>query len=379
MASMQNFGVLAIKIDEKEDESGTTPENSRSVAEAIVTLYETELCLVGQLDENIFACLFPEKDTESCLKTASHLQKSILKIGDNTVSIGIAVFPTISFTKDQIMENALKAIDHAAFFGANSVVVFDSVSLNISGDHFYQQGDMKKALEEFTAALDLDPNNVNVHNSLGVCYGMMGDFEKAASHFETAISLDPEDEMAWYNSGLVYKLKQDYKKALDYFSKACSLNGDRFEVAYQTGKTYLEIGEREKGEALFEKAITLNPETGPSFRFLGECYAEIHMIDDAISAYKKAIKENPHDAVSLSALGSLFDQKGENPEISVLFCQQSVDISPENGLFRHRLGRIYMKLDKLQDAMTEFKAAVELGFDASKDVEELETLINSRP
>ena len=150
-------------------------------------------------------------------------------------------------------------------------------------------------------------------------------------------------------------------------------------MAYQTGKTYLEMGDRKKGKALFQKAITLKPETGLYFRLLGECYAETDMIDDAIAAYKKAIKENPHDALSLSALGSLFDKKGENPEICILFFQQSIDISPENGLFRHKLGRIYLKQDKLQEAMTEFKTAMALGFDASKDVEELEALINSLP
>ena len=376
---LARFGAMVVKIDPENNEKDTLPEKQIIVAKAIESIAKKEPCLWGQMEERLFACLFPEKDADACLKTAKAFQKSVSKPENTTVSIGIAVYPTISFEKDRIVENARKAIDHASFFGPNSTVVFDSVSLNISGDHFYQLNDIQKAVSEFLLALEMDPQNVNVHNSLGVCYGIMGDFEKAAAHFETAMSLDPNEEMAWYNAGLISKLKKENENALNFFLKAGALNGERFEVAYQTGKTYLDMGRPEKGRPFLKKAVTLKPESGPYLRFLGECYLELDMKQEAIATYKKAVKENPHDAASLSALGYLFDEQGENPEISELFCQQSVDISPENGLFRLRLGRIFMKQEKHRDAMAEFKKALELGADASEDMKTLEGLINSLP
>jgi len=68
----------------------------------------------------------------------------------------------------------------------------------------------------------------------------------------------------------------------------------------------------------------------------------------------------------LSAMGCLFDEQGENPEISVVFCQESVQLSPENGLFRYRLGQLYFKQNRLNDALKEFKKAELLGQDASE-------------
>jgi len=90
--------------------------------------------------------------------------------------------------------------------------------------------------------------------------------------------------------------------------------------------------------------------------------------DAAVSAYKLAIKHNPSDASSLSALGDLFDELGENPEISAMFSRHSVEIEPENGLFRNRLGLLYLKQDRLQEAMEEFVLAKRFGHDSTEQI-----------
>jgi tetratricopeptide (TPR) repeat protein len=62
----------------------------------------------------------------------------------------------------------------------------------------------------------------------------------------------------------------------------------------------------------------------------------------------------------LSSLGWLYDQKEKNRDVSLAFCRQSVEIAPDNGLFRQRLGRLYMKRDFPEEALKEFKKADKL-------------------
>ena len=100
----------------------------------------------------------------------------------------------------------------------------------------------------------------------------------------------------------------------------------------------------------------------------------MNLTDEAVAAYKKAIRHNPNDADSLSALGYLFELQGENPEITTIFCQQSVDISPENGLFRHRLGSLYLKQNLLEEALEQFQKADELGHDSKEIIIKIEKL-----
>jgi len=112
-----------------------------------------------------------------------------------------------------------------------------------------------------------------------------------------------------------------------------------------------------------------------AFRYLGECCTAMNMIDEAILAYKTAIRKNPNDADSLSALGYLFDLQGENPEITTIFCQQSVDISPDTGLFRYRLGNLYLKRNQIDDALEQLQKADELGHDAKELIQKINNLM----
>jgi tetratricopeptide (TPR) repeat protein len=130
------------------------------------------------------------------------------------------------------------------------------------------------------------------------------------------------------------------------------------------------------GRKYLEHATRLDPESGAAFRYLGECYTSVGKAAEAIVAFKTAIKQNPGDAASLSAMGCLFDEQGENLEISVVFCQESVQLSPENGLFRYRLGQLYFKQNRLDEALKEFKKADSLGQDAS---EYITKIIKRRP
>ena len=142
-------------------------------------------------------------------------------------------------------------------------------------------------------------------------------------------------------------------------------------MAFHIGKIYMELGHSDKSKPFLERAAVLDPESRSVYRYLGDCYVAINMPDDAISAYKKAIKQNPHDAAVLSALGYLFGEQGENPEIALMFCRESVALSPENGLFRHRLGRIYSYQNRFDDALNEYQNAINFGFDATKDIQEI--------
>jgi len=61
----------------------------------------------------------------------------------------------------------------------------------------------------------------------------------------------------------------------------------------------------------------------------------------------------------------------------MIFCRQSVEISPDNGLFRHRLGKLYFKQNQYEDAMKEFQKANDLGCDSTEFIDKLNNLPGS--
>lgn len=140
--SATKFEAMVIRIDDSthKDKSISGDDDSNLLVDVAKTIDETcksENGIWGQLDLDMFGCFFPGRNQTSPLKLADKIKTRLSERRNETVSIGIASFPTINFSKDQLIDNARKALDHAAFFGPDSTVLFDSVSLNISGDTLY--------------------------------------------------------------------------------------------------------------------------------------------------------------------------------------------------------------------------------------------------
>lgn len=361
------FGALAIKIDQMEH-TGDTDDTVIDLAGTINAACRETGGIWGVLDHELLGCLVLDKTETECLTLADQIKKRFSADRIETLSVGVAMFPTLSYEKDRILDNARKAIDHAAFFGPGSITAFDAVSLNISGDRFYQENDIDAAVSEFMLALMLDPENINVHNSLGVCYGIQGKLDAALDQFAAAMRLDAKEIMPIYNAGYVHFLKKEYSRSLEYFLQAERIDADVFEIALQTGRTYLETAQPDKGITYLETAIRLNPKSAVAQRLLGDALAALDRISDAEIAYKNALKINSHDAFSLSALGGLYEARGENADIALMFCKQAVDIDPDTGLFYHRLGRLYLNRNRVEEALDAFQQAQDMGHDAWEDI-----------
>jgi len=381
--AVAKFATLVIGVDQTRQEEKKYSKSAAfdghvAVARMLETICQEKNGIWGTLEPGFFGGIFPEINGSGGLEIARDLQNRLAEKIEQTVTIGIAAYPIITFKKSDMIDNARKALEHAAFFGPGSAVAFDGVSLNISGDKLYESGDLQGAIDEFKRALLLDSSNVNVHNSLGVCYGLQGQYESAIEEFKTVAAIEPDEYMAMFNLGLVHALRNQPERALEFFLKADKINGDIYEVAFQSGKLYFEAGDLAKAKPFLERAVKLGADSAAAYRYLGECYAAANLTQDAIKAYKNAIRFNPHDATSMSALGCLLDDQGENPEITLMFCRESVGLAPENGLFRYRLGQLYFKQNRYDDALKEYKKAEQFGYDAAGDIQNIQKQLTAK-
>ena len=87
-------------------------------------------------------------------------------------------------------------------------------------------GDFDKAIELFRMMLDLDSNNVEARNNIGVTYRILGRYSDALELYLQAADLvkrqygDNSEDLAkiYTNIGIIYNNKQDFELALQYFS-----------------------------------------------------------------------------------------------------------------------------------------------------------------
>ncbi|MFO7714047.1 tetratricopeptide repeat protein [Desulfosarcina sp.] len=334
----------------------------------IATICQRHRGAWSQIARNRITCVLPQLGAAEGRLAARHLLDAFQGEQRPLTTIGVATYPTINFTRSQTVENAEKALEHAGFIGPGTIIDFDAVSLNISGDRHYQAGDIAGAMAEYQKGLRLDPVDMNLHNSLGVCHGVLKDYDNALTAFDNAIWLSPQEMMAIYNKGYILLLKGKREQALECFLDADAREPNVFEVIFHLGQTFMEMGATEKARPYLEAASRANRRSGPACKSLGRCLEMLGLTKEAIQAYKRAVKINPVDAESLSILGRLYSQRGESLDVASVLCEQSVRLSPDNGIFRHRLGHVYLNQGKLGHALAEFELAVALGHDSQPQI-----------
>ena len=123
------------------------------------------------------------------------------------------------------------------------------------GNFFMMLGQMDRAIEAYSYAITLNPNNVDAYLNRGVTYGNKGDSERAMADFNRAIELNPDDAAAYNNRGIAHREMDEPVLSIEDFNKAIQLKPN-YAVAYNNrGVTYGEKGDSERAMADFNKAI----------------------------------------------------------------------------------------------------------------------------
>lgn len=102
---------------------------------------------------------------------------------------------------------------------AEKIVAQDPKNLNawISlGNDYFDTEQAQKAINAYSKALEIEPNNPNVLTDQGVMFRKVGWYDKALANFERANKIDPNHLQSLYNAGIVYAadLKQPEKAKL---------------------------------------------------------------------------------------------------------------------------------------------------------------------
>jgi tetratricopeptide (TPR) repeat protein len=79
------------------------------------------------------------------------------------------------------------------------------------------------AIEDYTEAIELDPQNVDAYFNRGVTRADLGRYEAAIEDYSRAIDADPEDVPALLNRAEMYIVTGDFERALEDSRTADSL------------------------------------------------------------------------------------------------------------------------------------------------------------
>lgn len=127
------------------------------------------------------------------------------------------------------------------------------------GNCFRENGLLNSAINEYTTALNLDPNEAMDHNKLGSCYFKKGMLREALSEFKKALKLNPDLAITYNGIGSILGDRGLYKEALAYFEHAVKLDTKYIQTYNNLGVTYTRMEKWDEARKIWEKALEMSP------------------------------------------------------------------------------------------------------------------------
>jgi len=304
----------------------------------------------------------PGRNGQFMLTRAKEMARRLERDRGMVVSVGVAWFPCLRHTRPQVVRNCAKALLHAGFYEPGAVVLFDHLSLNVSGDWFFDQGDYRQAVREYSDGLLLRPGDENLLNSLGVALMEMRQYRRALEAFRRVLDRDPDNYMALVNLAYGSQFLGRDQEAVENYEKALAVRyhgGGRGDEIYpQLARLYCR--KKEYGKAL--RVLDLWSRERDSereylfHRLMGEACLETGRPEQAMRALQRSLRLYPQDPDSLSMLGLLYVLEGEGVDTGLALLEKSLAYDESRFASWVRLARALLHVGRAEQALEAIRA-----------------------
>ncbi|MGN0031331.1 MAG: tetratricopeptide repeat protein [Candidatus Gastranaerophilaceae bacterium] len=210
---------------------------------------------------------------------------------------------------------------------------------------FFKKGDWNSAADLFTSALEVETDNAELYNNLGLCYANLGDDEKAEKNYLKCIELNPKIPQCYINlADIYYKQKRlgeginilsyaiemlpddlifrhylarfyidDAKRdlAIDELVYILEKQPDNYDAYYDLARIYFEFGNYDSAIENLENVLEYKQDNEWIYYYLAEAYQANDEIDKALSNFLKAIATNNKFALAYKKTAILFMARGD--------------------------------------------------------------------
>ncbi len=164
---------------------------------------------------------------------------------------------------------------------------------------FLESRDLDSAEVYLRRVLDIEPENVEALNLIGVVTNLTERSEEAVGHFQDALRKNANQSSVLSNLGAALRNIGDLKRAIIAFEKANELKPGSATILNNLGLLYRETGDSARAEELFLDAIGRLPENPFPYFNIAELYISMDRYDEAVEHLKKYIHLVPLDMDNL--------------------------------------------------------------------------------
>lgn len=254
------------------------------------------------------------------------------------------------------------------------------------GGAYVEQEQYAQAVENYEAALELDPESSVTRELLAGAYDAAGEEERARTEFERAVGLDPENAELRLRYGM-FLASVDRRAAVEQHRAVVEMYPKVPEYRVKLGAALLLAGNPEAADEQFERAARLDPLSARLQADIAGANQAIGRPEEALRYYERALKLEPNSQLYALNLGRvhtlLSTRNGHNEEHfeeaeSLLRSVDELGHSPweedQREVASIALGDLYLEWNRPEDAAAAYERALELNPDSETAKERLQEI-----
>ena len=222
-----------------------------------------------------------------------------------------------------------------------------------------QDGDTKGAIQDFLEAVERNPKEAAYLENLAWAQAGAGKFTEAAKTLEQAIDIRPNDAELHWKQGIVAGRSGNHKAAVSYFSKALSLDAKLAKAYRDRGWERVALHDWKGAIADTTEAIKLTPADSLAYENRAAALAGSGDWKGAVEDYTRALDTNPHDyqlyVMRADARANANDLSGAFADVD-----QAIRSRPDSAEAYRLRGRIKQRAGDQRGADDDFEKAKRL-------------------
>jgi tetratricopeptide (TPR) repeat protein len=226
--------------------------------------------------------------------------------------------------------------------------------LNSLGWTLFQDGRTEEAISELRRALAVDPDYVKAHNNLALALVEVGQLDEAAAHWKRSLELEPAPEI-YSDYGFMMAQLGKPQDALAAYEKALELDPGCASAHFNLAVASIQAGALGEAESHYRAALRAKP-NAETYNGLGFVLAAQGRPGEATEQFQKAIEINPQYTPAYNNLAETLAKQGKLEDAAIYY-RASLKERPSAAVHTD-LGVVLRKLGKTEEAETEFRQAL---------------------
>ncbi len=225
--------------------------------------------------------------------------------------------------------------------------------LNSLGFALFQQGKSEEAVVALEKALAIDPKHWKAHNNMALASIDIGELELAEAHYRESLAIEPQP--AIYNDlGFVLERQGMPEAAAEAYRNALELDPQSASAHYNLGASLVRSGQFAEAEGHLRAALEQDPNT-QTYTALGIVLWQQDHDDEAIANMRAAIEADPENAAAYDALGTILVEQGKLEEAASTY--RDLIRNQPSAAAHQKLAYILQRLGRTEEARKEMEMA----------------------